>query len=181
MMKKSLSLVVFALLGICTLTSSLWADLVAQVYRDDYNQFAIALPSNKWKWDSSIRTKHVKVKIVYHNSIDQFVPNLSVSISDLKKDEKDLKVLIKSSLESYPKQLKVKAQKEIKYQGQAAYDLKLLDENNLIEIQQRFFIHQKKVYVLTFAARQSSMERLLEDFHSMLNSFVLQKETGDTL
>lgn len=178
-MKKIWELITVSLLILFSVKVS--ADVLAQVYRDDYNQFAIALPNEKWKWDSSIHSTHVKVKIVYFQSIDQFVPNMSVSISQREDQSSTLKELVQKSIEEYPKQLKIKSQKSVKANGFDAYDLELIDEKNLISIQQRFFIQKEKFFVLTFAARQSSMERLLNDFQKMLTSFTLEKGSGDTL
>jgi len=164
-----------ALFVFCLIPTLGWAEF-QQTYTDDFYQFQISLPTSEWSFVDIANPNDVKnlvkVKMTFAHAVDQFVPNITLSLYQTKPETKlDLEQALQESLRAYPTQLKLLQKKKLALHQLQGFDVVLWDEETHLKFRQCFVLAQKRIFILTYTARVWSFERYQKDFEKVLHSF----------
>ncbi len=146
-----------------------------QSYQDDYNKFSLHLPNENWVFDNMHSGKNpLKVKITYKQSIDQFIPNITLTMQPLQ--NKDTQQELANLRMQYQKNFSNLSEKKIKFGFYQVYDFYFEENQNSLRFWQRIIFHEDKVLILTYTAKLVHFERFLSDAKAIFESLTLLKE-----
>lgn len=165
---------ILLLLAIFLGTPTTQAQILKQTFSETAAEFEISVPNNDWLFEPrSLTPGSLRATIRFKSPINQFVPNVTVRVNLIPQKEITLDRLIQEDLKDLPSRVKVAKKEKFKHKGNAGYRLTFIDPQLQVTFFQWIFLKEGKSFVVTAAAKTSSLPRLKEDLEKILNSFKL--------
>jgi hypothetical protein len=142
-----------------------------QSFSDTLARFKVSLPNHHWKLvPRGIDPGDSKLTIRFESSLNQFVPNVNVRMTE-NVDPAKVSEWIETELKGLPPGWEVREKKVVSHRGLQGFEILFKDPQNAVLFHQRFFPANGNLYVLTCTAKEASYPRVEEDFLKILNSF----------
>ena len=154
--------------------ASLRAQVLEQSFSDTEAGFRISTPSGQWHLEPrGIDPGPLRATIRFESALDQFVPNVTVRVTELQSPEVKAEQALRADLESLPPNIEILERKKLQAGQVAGFELLLHDPANRKVFQQRFFVAKGKSFVITCTSDKESYSRMRRDFQKILDSFAL--------
>lgn len=158
---------------ILLLASPIQAQVLEQSFSDSDAGFRISTPNGQWHLEPrGSAPGSLRALIRFESALDQFVPNVTVQVSEAESEAKAEEIL-REGVESLPSTIEVLERKKLKMGEAAGFELLLHDTANHKVFQQRFFVAKGKTFVITCTSDKESYSRMLRDFQKILDSFAI--------
>ncbi|HEX5033324.1 MAG TPA: hypothetical protein VFW62_02485 [bacterium] len=153
---------------------TLQAQVLEQSFSDSEAGFRISTPSGQWHLEPrGVDPGPIRAMIRFESALDQFVPNVTVRVTELEDPKIKAEQALRQDLESLPPNVEVLERKKLQAGAVPGFELLIHDPNNRKVFQQRFFIAKGKSFVITCTSDKESYSRMRRDFQKILDSFAI--------
>lgn len=150
------------------------AQVLEQSFSDSEAGFSIATPSGQWHLEPrGIDPGPLRAMIRFESAVDQFVPNVTVRVTELVDGAAKPEQALQEELGALPPTVEVLERKKLQVNGGQGYELLIHDTANRKVFQQRFFVAKGKSFVITCTSDKESYSRMRRDFQKILDSFAI--------
>jgi hypothetical protein len=150
------------------------AQVLEQSFSDSEAGFRISTPSGQWHLEPrGVDPGPLRAMIRFESALDQFVPNVTVRVTELESPNVKAEQALRQDLEALPPSIEILERKKLQAGEVSGFELLLHDSANRKVFQQRFFVAKGKSFVITCTSDKESYSRMRRDFQKILDSFAI--------
>lgn len=150
------------------------AQVLEQSFSDTVAGFKISTPNSRWSFEPrGSAPGPQRAVIIFESSLHQFVPNVSVRVTQTLDANQEVDDFFQKEIEGLPPTAQILTKKKINLGTLKGQELSWKEPDSGVLFLQWFFVSKQRQFILTCAAKEDSYTRLLPDFRLILNSFQL--------